>query len=114
MHRFRDRDPSGEVGFSHFVQVFRREVGASRASIVAAEVSSSSTPNPTPKPHHRRRHHRHHRPEPMNWHRCLGLCDDGKLKTEVATVLPLAEVKKAHQLSESGRTRGKIVLRVGA
>ena len=37
----------------------------------------------------------------------------GKLKTHVATVLPLAEVRKAHQLSESGRTRGKIILRPG-
>jgi NADPH:quinone reductase-like Zn-dependent oxidoreductase len=35
----------------------------------------------------------------------------GKLKTHIATVLPLAEVRKAHQLSESGRTRGKIILR---
>jgi NADPH:quinone reductase-like Zn-dependent oxidoreductase len=34
----------------------------------------------------------------------------GKLKTHVATVLPLAEIHKAHQLSESGRTRGKIIL----
>ncbi|MGA8657439.1 MAG: NADP-dependent oxidoreductase [Chthoniobacterales bacterium] len=34
----------------------------------------------------------------------------GKLKTHIATVLPLAEVRKAHQLSESGRTRGKIIL----
>jgi NADPH:quinone reductase-like Zn-dependent oxidoreductase len=34
----------------------------------------------------------------------------GKLKTHVATVLPLSEVHKAHQLSESGRTRGKIIL----
>ena len=34
----------------------------------------------------------------------------GKLKTHVATVLPLAEVRRAHQLSESGRTRGKIIL----
>ncbi len=42
------------------------------------------------------------------------LIDDGKLKTHVATVLPLAEVKKAHHLSEGGRTRGKIVLQVGA
>ncbi len=41
------------------------------------------------------------------------LIDEGKLKTHVATVLPLAEVKKAHQLSESGRTRGKIVLQIG-
>ncbi len=37
----------------------------------------------------------------------------GKIKTFIATVLPLAEVGKAHQLSESGRTRGKIILRPG-
>ncbi len=42
------------------------------------------------------------------------LIDEGKLKTHVGTVLPLAEVKKAHQLSESGHTRGKIILQVGA
>src|ERR1700680_1293029 len=35
----------------------------------------------------------------------------GKLKTHIATVLPLSEVRKAHQLSDSGRTRGKIILR---
>jgi len=39
------------------------------------------------------------------------LIDEGKLKTHIATVLPLAEVKKAHQLSKSGRTRGKIILK---
>jgi NADPH:quinone reductase-like Zn-dependent oxidoreductase len=37
----------------------------------------------------------------------------GKLKTYVAMILPLAEVRKAHQYSESGRTRGKIVLKPG-
>lgn len=36
----------------------------------------------------------------------------GKLKAHLATVLPLVEVKKAFQLSESGRTRGKIVLQI--
>ena len=41
------------------------------------------------------------------------LVDEGRLKAHVATVLPLAEVKKAFQLSESGRTRGKIVLQIG-
>jgi NADPH:quinone reductase-like Zn-dependent oxidoreductase len=41
------------------------------------------------------------------------LIDEGKLKIYVETVLPLIEVKKAHQLSQSGRTRGKIVLQVG-
>jgi NADPH:quinone reductase-like Zn-dependent oxidoreductase len=42
------------------------------------------------------------------------LIKEGKLKVHVETVLPLTEVKKAHQLSQSGRTRGKIVLQVGA
>ncbi|MBW4581726.1 MAG: NADP-dependent oxidoreductase [Tildeniella nuda ZEHNDER 1965/U140] len=42
------------------------------------------------------------------------LIDEGKLKIHIETVLPIAEVKKAHQLSQSGRTRGKIVLQVGA
>jgi len=41
------------------------------------------------------------------------LIDAGKLKTHVGTVLPLAEVKKAHRLSESGHARGKIILQVG-
>lgn len=40
------------------------------------------------------------------------LIESGKLKTHVETVLPLAEVKKAHALSESGHTRGKIVLQL--
>jgi NADPH:quinone reductase-like Zn-dependent oxidoreductase len=39
------------------------------------------------------------------------LIDAGQLKTQVANVLPLAEFKKALQLSESGRTRGKIILK---
>jgi NADPH:quinone reductase-like Zn-dependent oxidoreductase len=34
----------------------------------------------------------------------------GKLRTHIATILPLSEIRKAHQLSESGRTRGKIIL----
>jgi NADPH:quinone reductase-like Zn-dependent oxidoreductase len=34
----------------------------------------------------------------------------GKLKTYIATALPLSEIRKAHQLSEGGRTRGKIIL----
>jgi len=41
------------------------------------------------------------------------LIEEGKLKIHIETVLPLAEVKKAHQLSQSGRTRGKIVLQIG-
>ena len=39
------------------------------------------------------------------------LVEGGKLKVRVATVLPLAEAKKAHQLSASGHADGKIILR---
>jgi NADPH:quinone reductase-like Zn-dependent oxidoreductase len=41
------------------------------------------------------------------------LIEEGKLIIYIETVLPLTEVKKAHQLSQSSRTRGKIVLQVG-
>ena len=40
------------------------------------------------------------------------LAEAGKLKAHVATVLPLASIKEALDLSERGRTRGKIVLAV--
>ena len=34
----------------------------------------------------------------------------GEVRIELAEVLPLNEVQRAHELSESGHTRGKIVL----
>ncbi|WHM40375.1 NADP-dependent oxidoreductase [Streptomyces sp. BPTC-684] len=41
-----------------------------------------------------------------------GLIDAGAIKVEVAAVLPLEQVAEAHCRQASGRTRGKIVLRV--
>lgn len=41
-----------------------------------------------------------------------GLIDAGAIKVEVAAVLPLERVAEAHRQQASGRTRGKIVLRV--
>lgn len=38
------------------------------------------------------------------------LIDEGKVKPHVSETIPLSEVAKAHEKSESGRTRGKIVL----
>ena len=40
------------------------------------------------------------------------IIDEQKIKPIVTTVLPLADAKKAHEMSESRHTRGKIVLRV--
>lgn len=49
---------------------------------------------------------------PENLKQLAGLIDGGKLKPVIAQVLPLKEIVKAHQLSEQGHTRGKIVLQV--
>jgi len=40
------------------------------------------------------------------------LIDDGEIKPVVSTVLPLRDVAKAHELNQTGHTRGKIVLNV--
>jgi NADPH:quinone reductase-like Zn-dependent oxidoreductase len=41
------------------------------------------------------------------------LAASGEVRVEIAEEIPLAEVRRAHELSESRRTRGKIVLTVG-
>ena len=41
------------------------------------------------------------------------LSENGQLKSTVSKVYPLADVKDAHLMSESGRVRGKLVLSVG-
>lgn len=38
------------------------------------------------------------------------LIDSGKVRPIVETVLPLSEIRQAHELSQTGRTRGKIIL----
>lgn len=40
------------------------------------------------------------------------LIDEGHIKPHISTVLPLANAGEAHRLSETGHTRGKIVLEV--
>jgi NADPH:quinone reductase-like Zn-dependent oxidoreductase len=40
------------------------------------------------------------------------LAEQGRLRPEIQEVFPLEEIRKAHDLSESGHVRGKIVLRV--
>jgi NADPH:quinone reductase-like Zn-dependent oxidoreductase len=40
------------------------------------------------------------------------LIDSGELKLTIDRILPLSEVRRAHQLSQTGHARGKIVLRI--
>ena len=41
------------------------------------------------------------------------LIEAGKVRPHVETILPLAEARRAQELSQTGHTRGKIVLEVG-
>ena len=43
-----------------------------------------------------------------------GLVDNGYLRPFISAVLPLEEARRSHELSQSGHTRGKIVLQVAA
>ena len=40
------------------------------------------------------------------------MMDNGTLKVTVSTILPLAEIQKAHELIEAKHTHGKLVLQV--
>jgi NADPH:quinone reductase-like Zn-dependent oxidoreductase len=54
------------------------------------------------------------RPDAAQLTQIAALIDAGNLKPAVTTVLPLAEAARAHELSQTGHIRGKIVLQVGA
>jgi NADPH:quinone reductase-like Zn-dependent oxidoreductase len=50
---------------------------------------------------------------PQQLARIAELVASGEVRVEVTEVLPFTEVQRAHELSESGHTRGKIILTVG-
>jgi NADPH:quinone reductase-like Zn-dependent oxidoreductase len=51
-------------------------------------------------------------PNPDHLARVAELVASGEVRMEISEVLPLSEAQRAHELSESGHTRGKIVLTV--
>ena len=51
-------------------------------------------------------------PESEQLARIAGLVADGDVEVKIAETMPLAEVRRAHELSESGHVRGKLVLTV--
>jgi NADPH:quinone reductase-like Zn-dependent oxidoreductase len=53
------------------------------------------------------------RPDASQLTQIAALIDAGNLKPAITTILPLAEAPRAHELSQTGHVRGKIVLQVG-
>jgi NADPH:quinone reductase-like Zn-dependent oxidoreductase len=51
-------------------------------------------------------------PDPAQLTRIAELVESGDVLVQIAEVLPLEEVRRAHELIESGHTRGKIVLMI--
>jgi NADPH:quinone reductase-like Zn-dependent oxidoreductase len=54
----------------------------------------------------------HASPSPEHMARIAELVAGGEVQIEISETLPLEEIRKAHELSESGHTRGKIVITV--
>jgi NADPH:quinone reductase-like Zn-dependent oxidoreductase len=52
------------------------------------------------------------RPDGEQLGELAALAEGGRLVVDLAEVLPLEQAARAHELSEAGRTRGKLVLRV--
>jgi NADPH:quinone reductase-like Zn-dependent oxidoreductase len=52
-------------------------------------------------------------PNPEQLTRVAQLIEDDDIRVEIAETFPLTEVQRAHELSESGHVRGKLVLSVG-
>jgi NADPH:quinone reductase-like Zn-dependent oxidoreductase len=52
------------------------------------------------------------RPDGEQLEELAALADDGRLVVDLADVLPLEEAARAHERSEDGHVRGKLVLRV--
>ncbi|HXR29065.1 MAG TPA: NADP-dependent oxidoreductase [Solirubrobacteraceae bacterium] len=52
-------------------------------------------------------------PQAEQLQRIAALVADGEVRVEIAEEIPLAGAARAHALSESGHTRGKIILAVG-
>jgi NADPH:quinone reductase-like Zn-dependent oxidoreductase len=52
-------------------------------------------------------------PDSAQLSQIAALIDEGKVTPVVTAVLPLAEAARAHELSQAGHVRGKIVLKVG-
>jgi NADPH:quinone reductase-like Zn-dependent oxidoreductase len=51
-------------------------------------------------------------PNPEQLARIAGLVANGDVRVEIAETMPLADAKRAHELSEGGHVRGKLVLTV--
>ena len=97
--------------------VLARETMARSWAVLAdggIQVSICANPAPGPDAAGRglRGAHAAARPGDDLLNRIAGLVDGGKLRPEVGTILPLREARQAHELIQTGHTRGKIVLRI--
>ena len=53
-------------------------------------------------------------PDPVNLREIAELIAKGDVRVEISEVIRMTEVRRAHELSESGHVRGKLVLAVSA
>ena len=79
---------------------------------IQVSICANPVPDPDAAARGLRGAHAAARPGNAVLHRIAGLVDAGKLRPDVGTVLPLSEARHAHELIQTGHTRGKIILDV--
>jgi len=80
---------------------------------ILVSICANPTPGPDATGRALRGAYAHAKPGKGLLNRIAGLVDEGELTPDVGTILPLREARRAHELIQTGHTRGKIVLRVG-
>lgn len=94
----------------------RETIARSWAVLRDGGIQVSICVNPTPGPDDAKRGLRGAyagaRPGDDVLNRVADLVDEGKLRPDVGAILPLREAQRAHELIQTGHTRGKIVLQV--
>jgi NADPH:quinone reductase-like Zn-dependent oxidoreductase len=81
-----------------------------KGGILVATLGISSSRAPTE--HHVRGEGVRVHPDTTQLSQIAALIDAGDLKPAITTILPLAQATRAHELSQTGHVRGKIVLKV--
>ncbi|MBN1247146.1 MAG: zinc-binding dehydrogenase, partial [Anaerolineae bacterium] len=79
---------------------------------IQVSICANPVPGPDAAARGLRGAHAAARPGHAVLNRIAGLVDEGWLRPDVGTILPLHEARQAHALIQTGHTRGKIVLRI--
>jgi NADPH:quinone reductase-like Zn-dependent oxidoreductase len=105
----READPATDVLAR---ETMARSWAVLREGGIQVSICADPVPGPDSEGRGLRGAHAAARPGSELLDRIAGLVDEGRLRPDVGTILPLRNARQAHESIQTGHTRGKIVLRV--